>query len=279
MDPNTLLLIFSFIFGAVVGSFLNVCIYRIPNEMSLAYPSSHCTSCKKPIPFYHNIPILSYIILGGKCYNCNAKFSWDYPFVEFLAGLLSLLLFLKYGSTIHFLFLFVFVMSLIVITYIDLEHMIIPDVISYPGIVVGLIYSGLVTNYDSLKFLLDNFQASFLYILFVLDEVRIFSSVFGAIIGSGSLLLIGFLYKNLRKVDGLGLGDVKLMAMVGAFLGWRSIIFVALVSSLVGTIVGVSIMLYTKSDMKYAIPFGPFISFAATLYCFSGDLSLDYFLD
>ncbi len=279
MDPNTLLLIFSFIFGAVVGSFLNVCIYRIPNEMSLAYPSSHCTSCKKPIPFYHNIPILSYIILGGKCYNCNAKFSWDYPFVEFLAGLLSLLLFLKYGPTIHFLFLFVFVMSLIVITYIDLEHMIIPDVISYPGIVVGLIYSGLVTNYDSLKFLLDNFQASFLYILFVLDEVRIFSSVFGAIIGSGSLLLIGFLYKNLRKVDGLGLGDVKLMAMVGAFLGWRSIIFVALVSSLVGTIVGVSIMLYTKSDMKYAIPFGPFISFAATLYCFSGDLSLDYFLD
>ncbi|HSG32254.1 MAG TPA: prepilin peptidase [Thermodesulfobacteriota bacterium] len=279
MDPNTILLIFSFIFGAAVGSFLNVCIYRLPNDISLVFPSSHCTSCKKPIPFYHNIPIISYLVLGGRCYNCKEKYSWDYPLVEFLAGLLSLLLFIKYGPTINFVFLFIFVMSLIVITFIDLEHMIIPNVISYPGVVVGLIYSALITDYDSLRFLLDNLHYNFLYILYVLDEVRIFSSVFGAFIGAGSLLLIGFAYKNVRKMDGLGLGDVKLMAMVGAFLGWRSIIFVALISSLIGTIIGIGIMLRNKGDLKYAIPFGPFISFAATLYCFCGDLSLDYFID
>ncbi|NIS07471.1 MAG: prepilin peptidase [Candidatus Dadabacteria bacterium] len=279
MDPNTILLIFSFIFGAVVGSFLNVCIYRLPNDISLVFPSSHCTSCKKPIPFYHNIPIISYLVLGGRCYNCREKYSWDYPLVEFLAGLLSLLLFIKYGPTINFVFLFIFVMALIVITFIDLEHMIIPNVISYPGVVVGLIYSALITDYDSLRFLLDNIHYNFLYILYVLDEVRILSSVFGAIIGAGSLLLIGFAYKNVRKMDGLGLGDVKLMAMVGAFLGWRSIIFVALISSLIGTIIGIGIMLRNKGDLKYAIPFGPFISFAATLYCFCGDLSLDYFID
>lgn len=279
MDPNTILLIFLFVFGAIVGSFLNVCIYRLPREKSLVYPSSHCTSCKSPIPFYHNIPLISYFVLRGRCYKCGQKYSWDYVFVEFLAGLLSALLFIKCGPSIHYVFLFIFVMSLIAITYIDLEHMIIPNVISYPGIVVGLIYSALVTNYDGLRFLLDNMQYEFLYILFVFDEIKILSSVLGAVIGAGSLLLIGFLYKNIRHTDGLGLGDVKLMAMVGAFLGWRSIIFVALISSLIGTIVGISLVLYKKSDMKYAIPFGPFISFAATLYCFSGDLSLDYFLE
>lgn len=170
-------------------------------------------------------------------------------------------------------------MALIVITYIDLEHMIIPNVITYPGVIIGFVYSGLSTDYDTLKFLMENLQYNFLYILFIFDEIKIFSSILGAIIGSGSLLLIGFVYKNVRKIDGLGLGDVKLMAMVGAFLGWRSIIFVVLISSLVGTIVGLSIILYQKSNLKYAIPFGPFISFAAAIYCFSGDLSLDYFLD
>ncbi|NIP31690.1 MAG: prepilin peptidase, partial [Candidatus Dadabacteria bacterium] len=259
--------------------FLNVCIYRLPEEMSLVHPSSHCTSCKTPIPFYHNLPIISYLVLRGRCYYCKKKYSWDYPFVEFLAGLLSLLLFLKYGPTIDYLFLFMFVMSLIVITYIDLEHMYIPDVISYPGVVIGLIYSGLVTNYDVLKFLLDNIQFNFLYIMYVFDEIKILSSILGVLLGSGSFLLLGFVYKAVRKTEGLGLGDVKLMAMVGAFLGWRSIIYVALISSFIGTIVGIGVMLYKKSDLKYAIPFGPFISLAATLYCFSGDLSLDYFLD
>lgn len=279
MDPNTIFLIFSFILGAVVGSFLNVCIYRLPNDKSLVFPSSHCTSCKIPIPFYHNIPIISYLILRGRCYNCKKKYSWDYIFVELLAAVLSLLLFLKFGASVHFIFLFVFVMALIVITYIDLEHMYIPDVISYPGVVVGLLYSGLITNYDALNFLLKNIQYDYIYILYLFDEIRILSSILGVVMGSGSLLLIGFLYKSVRKADGLGLGDVKLMAMVGAFLGWRSIIFVALISSLIGTIIGLGIMWYNKGDLKYAIPFGPFISFAATLYCFSGDLSLDYFLD
>jgi leader peptidase (prepilin peptidase)/N-methyltransferase len=279
VDPNTIFLIFSFILGAAVGSFLNVCIYRLPKEQSLVFPSSHCTSCNKPIPFYYNIPIISYLVLRGRCYNCKEKFSWDYLFVEALAAVLSSLLYLKYGASIHFIFLFAFVMALIVITYIDLEHMIIPNAITYPGVVVGLLYSGLTSDYDTLKFLIENMQYNFLYILFVFDEIKIFSSILGAIIGSGSLLLIGFIYKNVRKIDGLGLGDVKLMAMVGAFLGWRSIIFVALVSSLIGTVVGLSVILYKKNDLKYAIPFGPFISFAGALYCFSGDLSLDYFLD
>ena len=191
MEPNTIFLTFSFVFGAVVGSFLNVCIYRLPREKSLAFPPSHCTSCSKPIPFYHNIPIISYLILRGRCYNCKEKYSWDYLFVELLAGILSLLLYLKYGPSIHFIFLFAFVMALIVITYIDLEHMIIPNVITYPGVIIGFVYSGLSTDYDTLKFLMENLQYNFLYVLFIFDEVKIFSSILGAIIGSGSLLLIG----------------------------------------------------------------------------------------
>jgi leader peptidase (prepilin peptidase)/N-methyltransferase len=170
-------------------------------------------------------------------------------------------------------------MSLIVISFIDIEHMIIPDVITYPGIIIGLFYSILNTDFRTAQILIENINLDFLYLIYVADEISVVSSILGILLGGGSLLLIGFVYKIVRKTDGLGLGDVKLLAMIGAFLGWRSIIFVALVSSLVGTIIGLSIILYNKNGLKYAIPFGPFLSFAAALYCFSSDLSLDYFLD
>ena len=194
-----------------------------------------------------------------------------------MAGLFSALLFIKFGLSIQLIFMFILVMSLIVVTFIDLEHMIIPNVVTYPGIIVGLLYNGLLTDFHSAGVLIDNFQLNFYYIMYLLDEIKIFNALFGIIVGGGSLLLIGFMYKKVRQIDGLGLGDVKLLAMIGAFLGWRSIIFVALVSSLLGTIIGLSIALYRKDNLKYAIPYGPFLAFAATVYCFSGDLSLDYF--
>ena len=173
--------------------------------------------------------------------------------------------------------MFILIMSLIVVTFIDLEHMIIPNEITYPGILLGLLYNGLSTDFHTTGVLMDNFHFNFFYIIYLIDEIKILNALFGIILGGGSLLIIGFMYKKIRQIDGLGLGDVKLLAMIGAFLGWRSIIFVALVSSLLGTIIGLSIALYRKDNLKYAIPYGPFLSFAATVYCFSGDLSLDYF--
>jgi leader peptidase (prepilin peptidase)/N-methyltransferase len=267
-------LLFAFIVGSVLGSFLNVCIHRLPREESIVFPPSHCISCNTQIRFYDNIPIVSYLLLLGRCRACGTRISPMYLITEILSGLVCTLLVFKFGFTLKTLFYLVFLFALIVVTFIDLEHRIIPNIITLPGILIGLVYGALRTDWSSARILFGSFEFNLYSILRILNEVPIVDSLFGIILGGGMLFLIGFLYEVIRKREGMGMGDVKLLAMIGAFLGWRSVIFVALISSIIGTIVGISIILYKKGDLRYAIPFGPFLSLAAALYLFTGGFDI-----
>lgn len=273
--PNDLVLyVVSFLFGTVFGSFLNVCIYRIPREESIAFPPSHCTVCGSKIKFYNNIPILSYLLLGGKCADCKSEISPVYPFVEILSGLLLLLTVYRFGITLQTLFYALFIFSLLVITFIDLEHMIIPNIISLPGIVVGLIFNALITDWPYSRELIEGAATSLGGFFGLLNEIPLLNSVFGAVLGGGVLLLIAFVYEVIRKREGMGMGDVKLLAMIGAFIGVQGVVFVIFLSSVLGTVVGISIILYKRGDFKYALPFGPFLSIASVIYVFTGGFSL-----
>ncbi|MCZ6864270.1 MAG: prepilin peptidase [Candidatus Dadabacteria bacterium] len=268
------LFILSFILGSIIGSFLNVCIYRLPREESIVYPGSHCTSCKKSISFYHNIPILSYIFLGGRCSHCNSKISFSYPLVEILSGLLFVATLWKFGMILDTLFYLLFISGLIVITFVDLKHMIIPNVITYPGILVGILYNALTTNWQNSLELVSNFSFGFQNFFELLNEVPILDSLFGVILGGGILLLIAYTYEIIRKRQGMGMGDVKLLALIGAFLGWQGVFFVIFLSSILGSIVGLSIIITRKGDLKYALSFGPFLSIAAIIYIFTGGFKI-----
>ncbi len=240
------LYVFLMFMGAAVGSFLNVLILRIPEGQSIVLPSSHCPKCGHSIRAYDNIPIISYLILRGRCRDCHEKISMQYPIVETITALMSLLLFLKFGLSFKYLSSFIFTCALIVITFIDLRHQIIPDVISLPGIPVFF----------------------FLAVFFM--NLTVWEAVLGILIGGGCLFAIAFLYEIITKREGMGGGDIKLLAMLGAFLGWKSLFFILFVSSLLGAVVGVSAMIIKGQDMKYAVPFGPFLSIAAVVYLFVG---------
>ncbi len=231
----------SIIFGALVGSFLNVCIFRLPKGESIIIPGSHCPHCHHPIVFYDNIPLLSYLVLGGRCRYCKKSISAQYPLIEGIAAISSLCLFLRYGLSWSYLFYFSFVAALIVITAIDLYHQIIPDAISIPGVGFGLLGA------------------------LILPHITFFNSLMGTLLGGGSLFIIATLYQWLFKREGMGGGDVKLLAMIGAFLGWEAVILTILLSSLIGSLTGILIMTLKGKDFKYAIPFGPFLSLGAVI--------------
>jgi len=270
----TLLYIFSFILGSILGSFLNVCIYRLPKEESIVYPGSHCTSCKRSINFYHNIPILSYIFLKGRCSYCNSKIPFIYPTVETLTGLLFVATLWRFGLGLDTLFYLVFICGLIVIAFVDLEHMIIPNVITYPGILLGIFYNVLKTDWQNSLELASNFSFGILNFFELLNEIPILDSLFGVILGGGILLLIAYSYEIIKKRQGMGMGDVKLLALIGAFLGWQGVFFVIFLSSILGSVVGLSIIIARRGDLKYALPFGPFLSIAAIIYIFTGGFKI-----
>lgn len=244
----------SFIFGAMVGSFLNVCIYRLPKEESIVHPGSHCPKCNTPIRFYENIPILSYILLRAKCRYCHAPISIQYPIVEAVTALSSFFLFMRFGASLSFIYYFLFVAALIVITVIDLHHQIIPDVISLPGIVIGVLGS------------------------LIIPQITFWASLIGMLSGGGSLFLVATVYQWLFKREGMGGGDVKLLAMIGAFLGWKAVILTILFSSLFGSIIGITVMLIKGKDFKYAIPFGPFLALGAVISLFWGEDLIRWYL-
>ena len=221
-----ILYIFSFVFGTAVGSFLNVCIFRLPLKKSIVSPPSHCLSCKKPISFYDNIPLISFILLQGKCRHCKTSFSYQYPLVELLTGIIAFACVLRWGFTLNTLGIFIFVAALIVITFIDFEHKIIPDVISLPGIAYGLVTA------------------------LLLQRISFVDSLLGVLLGGGSLLLVAGLYYLFTKQEGMGLGDVKLLAMMGAFLGWQSIVFIIMIGSITGAVIGIAAMVIKKQDRK-----------------------------
>lgn len=244
----------AFILGAVVGSFLNVCICRLPAGESVVTPPSHCPACSCRIRWFDNIPLVSYLLLRGRCRGCGGRISVRYPLVELFNGLLSLALFLRFGPTLAYGVLFIFCSALVVTTLIDFDHQIIPDEISLPGIVVGFIFSFFLPGHGWLN------------------------SLLGILLGGGSLLLVAYGYQLLTGKEGMGGGDIKLLAMMGAFLGWKSIPFIIFVSSLAGSVIGVSLMLIQKKDSKLAIPFGPYLAFGALLFIFYGRRLIAWYL-
>jgi leader peptidase (prepilin peptidase)/N-methyltransferase len=244
-----------FFIGLCVGSFLNVVIYRLPAGLSLVSPGSRCPHCKTPVRFYDNIPLLSWLLLRGRCRACKATIAVRYPLVELLTGLLAWFTFLKFGLSWACLFNFLFIATLIAITFIDIDHRIIPDRISLPGIPVFFL-AGLCLPIPT-----------------VLD------AVVGVVVGGGSLLLVAWGYYLLRKQEGMGGGDIKLLAMMGGFVGWQGVLFTIFAASAVGTLVGLGAMLKAGKGMRLAIPFGPFLSLGAILYIFFGEQVIHWYLN
>jgi len=253
MSIHTAYSIFSFLFGLVLGSFGNVCIYRLPLGKSIISPPSSCPNCGSRISFYDNIPVLSYIILRGRCRYCKAPISPQYPFVELTTGLMSLALFIRYGITYQYILYLLFMGSLLVITFIDLHHKIIPDLISIPGIVVGFM-SSLILPYPTW-----------------------IESAIGIVGGGGALLLIAVIFEKLTGKEGMGGGDIKLLAMIGAWMGWKALPFVVLISSILGIIIGGGALLVSGKGMQAKIPFGPFLAMGTIVYFFFGDPIIQWY--
>lgn len=252
-----------FIFGTIVGSFLNVCIGRIPNEESVVFPPSHCPQCKAPIAFYDNLPLLSYLWLRGKCRACHERISPRYFIVELLTGLVALALYFRFGLSYTFVVSFVFAAAMIVISFIDLDVRIVPDVISLPGIIVGLVFS--VVGYFVFT---DAFE--------IIPNPL--SSLTGILVGGGFLLATAWIYEKVTGVDGMGGGDIKLLAMIGAFLGWPSIPVTLFVASVLGSVIGVGLMLATGAGRRLALPFAPFLCSGALIYLFYGEALIRFYL-
>jgi leader peptidase (prepilin peptidase) / N-methyltransferase len=251
---SKIIFLIPFLLGAVIGSFLNVCIYRIPAGQSIVFPPSRCPKCESPIRWYQNIPILSWLVLGGKCASCRNSITIRYPLVEALTGGLFALLVFRFGLQFFVPVLMLLVAILVTITFIDLDHQIIPDFVSLPGIVVGFLGS------------------------FLLPWVSWSDSLLGILLGGGSLYLVAAGYALLSGKEGMGGGDIKLLAMIGAFLGWKAILPIVFFSSVLGTLVGVPVMLMKRADGKLAIPFGPFLSAGAIIYLLWGPWIIRWYL-
>jgi leader peptidase (prepilin peptidase)/N-methyltransferase len=243
-----------FVLGLIIGSFSNVCIYRIPKNESVIYPASHCPKCRSKIKPIDNIPLLSYLLLKGRCRNCGSKISIQYPVVEFLTGLIYLIIYLIYGLSIQSLVYIILSSALIIIAFIDLQEQIIPDVISLPGIVVGLILS------------------------FIVPYISFINSVLGALVGGGIILIIAWVGSKIFKKEAMGGGDVKLTAMIGAFLGWRYTLISLFWGFFLGALIGIILIMTKIKKREDAIPFGPFIALGSIITLLWGEKILLWYL-
>ena len=226
---------------------MNVCIFRLPNSKSIIHPPrSMCPQCGTMIASYDNIPIISYVLLRGKCRHCQASIAIRYPLVELMGGLFALCVFLRFGFTLEGLVYYVFIATLLVITFIDIDHQIIPDRITLPGIPI------------------------FFLAALTLPRMTLVNSLLGLLLGGGTLLLIGLAYQLITHKEGMGGGDIKLLAMIGVLLGWEGVLFTVFTASGVGTLAGIVAMLHQRKGLKLAIPFGPFLSIGAIAYIFFG---------
>lgn len=244
----------AFIFGACIGSFLNVCIYRIPEGKSIVHPPSSCPQCGYAIRFYDNVPILSYLFLGGRCRRCRTPIPLRYPLVEATTGIAALALLMKFGLTWATVIYFLFVALLLVITFIDIDHQIIPDRLSLPGIPL------------------------FFGLAFFIPEVSWRASLMGIVVGGGILYLVAVAYQLATGRDGMGGGDIKLLAMIGGLIGWQGILFTIFFSSLAGTLVGLGLALPSGGSLKRRLPFGPFLAAGAIAYIFFGPELIHWYL-
>lgn len=264
--PLWLTCVFVAVFGAIIGSFLNVVIHRLPREESIVFPNSRCPSCEAKISAFDNLPILSYLILRGRCRACGVSISPRYPAVEALTALLYAAVFLvdvywRGGLTLVILFDLVFVTALVALIFIDAEHMLLPNAITYPGIVFAVIarlalpYLVGPAAFEDLPSL-----AGGLFSTWPLWAASLGSAALGALVGGGSLWLVGWLWERLRGVEAMGLGDVKMMFMVGAYLGWRLTILTIFFGVLSGSIIGIGLMARRgEKNMQMQLPFGIFL--------------------
>jgi len=281
---------FVFVFGLLIGSFLNVVIYRVPLGESIVLPSSHCPNCNVAIKPYDNVPVFSYALLGGKCRNCGVGISPIYPAIELLVAILFLLVFIKDGNQFqvfddHYMQVparfwltlvgdLVFVSFIVPLVFIDLRHFLLPDVITFPGMAVLFVlrvlapdawllarpphWSGWIGQHDW--------------------ALAIIHALLGMLAGGGTLWLIRWAYLKLRHVEGMGLGDVKMMLMVGAFLGWQLSMLTIFIGSMLGSLVGITLMRVRGGNMKMEIQFGVFLGPAAVIAFFVGKPLIDWYL-
>ncbi|MBX2988812.1 MAG: prepilin peptidase [Bdellovibrionaceae bacterium] len=237
---------FFFVFGALWGSFANVVIHRMPLEKSVVKPRSHCGSCGKTVPWHDNIPIASWFLLRGRCRHCGASFSFRYPVVEFLTAVLFAACFALDGWSWILVEHLVFVWALVACSFIDLDHMILPDEFTLSGIIIGLIGALLI------------------------PERSFWDALGGVLLGGGFLWFMAWLYYSLTGVEGMGGGDIKLLAWIGAVLGMRAVPYVIVVSAVLGSVIGLALAWKQKQGLKTVIPYGPYLALAAVSYLFGG---------
>jgi leader peptidase (prepilin peptidase) / N-methyltransferase len=267
------------IFGAIIGSFLNVVIHRLPHEESVVFPNSRCPSCGAVIAFYDNIPILSYIALGAKCRKCKDHISFRYPAVEALTAALFVAVAWHDGMGVRLPFDLVFVSALLALVFIDAEHMILPNAITYPGIVFAVVarivipFLTRIPHFDDLPSLINGpFEGLPIW------AASLGGAVIGAFVGGGSLWLMGFIWEKLRGVEAMGLGDVKMMFMVGAYLGWRLTILTIFAGVLTGSIAGVLLMARQRErNMQMLLPFGIFLGLGAIFSLLFGSQIVNWY--
>ncbi len=239
-----------FLLGLIFGSFLNVCIYRIPRGLSIVSPPSYCPFCLKRIKWYDNIPLFSYIFLKGRCHSCKSKIPIKYPLVELLGGLIALVIFLKFGFSMKFIFWLIFGYCLLVLSFIDLELFIIPDII-----ILILLISG---------------------VFFVIYNNTVLSGIIGGIFGFALFYILSVVFSKIFKQEALGFGDVKLLGVIGLWVGWRGVIYTVFCASFIGSIVGLVLIILFGKNFKAKIPFGPFLAISAFSYLFIGHSILHF---
>ena len=273
-----LIYILVFVIGACIGSFLNVVIHRVPNELSLL-PSSKCPKCKTGIKPWHNVPIIGWVMLAGKCASCKEPISWRYPTIEALTGLLFLIVFMKFGLAPFLPIALVFVSTMVALVFIDAEHMILPNVITYPllvfALLVRIIYPIAFGHvFSDMTFApISSLQGQPSWL------VSLAGALLGALVGGGSLWLVGAIWKALRGVDAMGLGDVKMMLGVGALLGWRLSLLTIFAGALSGAVIGIIVLSRQRDkDLQTQIPFGIFLGIGSIVSLLVGDRMIAWYL-
>jgi len=241
------------LFGLIVGSFLNVCIYRLPRQQSIVWPASRCTSCGRELAWFENVPVFGWLALRGRCRTCRAPVSVMYPIVETVTGLLFGAAMYWYGATPLGFVRTAFGCAMIVLFVIDLQHRILPNAITVPGAIIGLVIS---------VFLPPGWM----------------SSLIGVLIGGGVLFAIGEAYYRVRGVDGLGMGDVKMLAMIGAFLGWQLALVTLILASFGGAVLGIGLLSTGRGGMQAALPFGTFLAVGAAIAAVAGDPLVTWYM-
>lgn len=278
--PEAFGYIFVFILGTIIGSFLNVVIHRVPNEESVVFPNSACPKCKSAIKAYDNVPVFSWLILGGKCRNCKNPISARYPAVEFMTGLLFLLVYWQIGFTLFLPVALIFVAVMVSLVFIDAEHMILPNVITYPLLVFALIARLALPLIDNAY----HFSDMRVYPLTAMTDtpawaVSLTGAFMGGLLGGGLLWGVGEVWKRLRGVEAMGLGDVKMMFGVGALLGWQLTFLTIFLGAFTGAIAGVALIAKQKDKtMQTMIPFGIFLGLGSVVSMLFGERLIAWYL-